>query len=125
MKHATAVWIELALTSILVLFLLLLKGPLAVSLSIGMVAMVASVFVVLFILVVLLAWKERARDERERLHRMIAGRIGFLTGASIAVIGIVVQIFHHMYEVDSWLVLTLGVMLIAHAIGTVYGHRNS
>ena len=75
--------------------------------------------VVVFVVFASFVWKENSRDEREGLHKMIAGRIAFLVGAALLVIGIVVQSFKH--ELDFWMVCTLGAMILAKIIGRIYG----
>ena len=66
-------------------------------------------------------WKEQARDEREQLHSMLAGKYAFLAGALIIVIGIVVQSYSH--TVDAWLVLALGAMVLTKLAGIMWAER--
>ncbi len=58
-------------------------------------------------------WKEHVLDERESLHRMISGRIAFLIGGGVTVIGIVVQSFSH--AIDPWLLAVLLSMVVGKA----------
>lgn len=74
--------------------------------------------VILFCIFASFIWKENARDERENLHKMIAGRIAFLAGSAVLVIGIVLQSLSH--QLDVWLVITLVVMILAKAAGLIY-----
>ena len=62
-------------------------------------------------------WKERPRDERESLHKMLAGRDGFLAGATVLVIGIILQSLNH--ALDPWLIITLTVMVLAKIAGLI------
>lgn len=55
--------------------------------------------------------REHPLDEREGLHRMLAGRSAFLAGGTILMIGIVVQELHD--SLDVWLVYALITMIIA------------
>jgi len=73
---------------------------------------------VIFALFAIFIWRENTKDEREGLHKMMAGRIAFLAGTSVLVIGISIQSFRH--ELDFWLVLTLGIMILAKIIGLIY-----
>ena len=66
-------------------------------------------------------WKEQVRDEREALHRMIAGRIGYLFGAAALVVAIVFEGFAH--RVDPWLVVALTAMVVGKAIGSWYSKK--
>ena len=65
--------------------------------------------------------RERAKDERDEAHRMRAGRVAFLAGTAVLVVGIIVQSFTH--QVDSWLVGTLAVMLVAKMLARGYEDR--
>lgn len=63
-------------------------------------------------------WREHAGDEREVMHRMHAGRIAFVTGTTLLVIGIAVQSLNHV--VDLWLVVTLVSMVVVKIVGRMY-----
>ncbi len=63
-------------------------------------------------------WREKSRDERESMHKMIAGRIAFLSGTAVLVIGIIIQSLKH--ELDFWLIFALGVMILAKIVGVIY-----
>ena len=65
--------------------------------------------------------RERAGDERDVMHRMYAGRVVFLAGTAVLVVGIVVQSF--AYEVDPWLVGALAVMVVAKMLARAYEDR--
>ncbi|MBI3589373.1 MAG: hypothetical protein HY093_03110 [Candidatus Liptonbacteria bacterium] len=49
----------------------------------------------------------------------MADRIAFLVGTATLVIAIIIQSFRH--ELDVWLVVTLGVMILAKISGLLYG----
>lgn len=68
-------------------------------------------------------WKEYSGDEREVLHRMFAGRVAFIVGTTILVVGIAVQSLSH--EVDSWLVIALVSMVLVKMIGRIYVNKTS
>ncbi len=53
-------------------------------------------------------------DERENSHRALAGRVAFLIGALVMVIGITVQTLHN--EIDPWLLLALLAMITGKVI---------
>lgn len=65
--------------------------------------------------------RESAGDERDVTHRMRAGRVAFLAGTAVLVVGIVTQSL--MYEVDPWLVGALGGMVIAKMLARAYEDR--
>lgn len=62
--------------------------------------------------------RERALDEREALHRTLAGRNAFLAGAAVLVAGIVAGAFRD--QVDPWLVAALAVSIIVKLATRVY-----
>ncbi|MBI4090687.1 MAG: hypothetical protein HY422_01560 [Candidatus Komeilibacteria bacterium] len=87
---------------------------------------------VIFAVFAVFVWKEKARDEREALHALLAGRIAFLVGAGVLVIGVIVQSLDHAVDpvragvsngVDSWLVHALGAMILAKMLGRIYAQR--
>lgn len=65
--------------------------------------------------------REKAADEREAAHRSFAGRVAFLVGAGVAVLGIALQSLNH--AVDPWLVGVLVLMIVAKMAARVYGDR--
>ena len=78
--------------------------------------------IVVFIAVTVIFWSERANDEREKMHRMMADRLGFLVGAGAIVIVIVVQTIRH--QAQPLLSGILFAMLVAKILGHVWGRRN-
>jgi hypothetical protein len=54
---------------------------------------------------------EQAHDEREALHKMHAGRIAYLSGIAVLTVALMVQGFAH--DIDPWISIALGVMVIA------------
>lgn len=79
--------------------------------------------VIIFSVFACLVWIEKARDEREVLHKMHAGRIGFLTGLTTLVLGIVIQAGTH--NIDPWLVIAVSAMLIGKIIGHLYSQNRN
>jgi membrane protease YdiL (CAAX protease family) len=117
MKHNILIG-ETIVATILVLFLLafLNYSPLLMPMSMEMVLVVG--LVITFIAFLGFVWKEKARDERELVHRSRAGRVSFFVGTIILVIGIVVQSLD--YEIDPWLVYTLIGMVFAKVLSRIY-----
>ncbi|MDX1608243.1 MAG: hypothetical protein R3251_03480 [Candidatus Spechtbacterales bacterium] len=60
-------------------------------------------------------WKESARDEREQLHKMIAGRFGYLAGMATLLLGIIIE------SIDShpspWLISAVAAMVLGKIFG--------
>ena len=101
MKHSFIGEITASITLIVILALFLLPTSLRMPES-AEVSLLLTLIVV-FLIFASVVWKEQARDEREELHMLKAGRFSFLSGALILVIGIINQSMHN--EVDAWLVL--------------------
>ena len=74
--------------------------------------------VVLFALVAVFVWRERAGDEREELHRMMADRFAFLVGSGALVILIIYQSYHHSLDVYVPIILLL--MILTKITGRIY-----
>jgi cbb3-type cytochrome oxidase cytochrome c subunit len=102
-----------------VLAVVVLVEDLLMPMSNLMVAMLG--LIVVFIAFAVFVFKERAADEREHQHMMLAGRASFLAGAAVLVAGVVIQSFRH--DVDPWLVYALAVMVLAKLITRIYENR--
>lgn len=113
---------ELVVSLLLLVLVLLLVNPLPFFMPDPMLKALIAGLVVAFGLYASFILGEQAHDEREQLHRMFAGRIAFLAGASVLVVGIVVQALRH--DVDRWLVLTLAAMILGKLAGLRYGRKN-
>ena len=66
--------------------------------------------------------RENSRDERDELHRTLAGRNAFLIGSATLIMGIVVQGYQH--AIDPWLVITLIVMLVVKIATRIWSDKN-
>lgn len=66
--------------------------------------------------------KEKATDEREATHRMLSGRIAYLSGLGVLTAGLVVQGFQH--HVDPWVAAALGVMIVSKLLANIYLEKN-
>lgn len=53
---------------------------------------------------------ESTNDERDAVHRMNAGRMAYLSGIAVLIIALVVQGLAH--DIDPWISVTLGVMVL-------------
>ena len=70
----------------------------------------------------LLIWREIAVDEREVSHRAYAGRMSFMIGTAILVIGILYEVLIQ-HSVDGFLVLTLVGMTLTKYITHEYAEK--
>lgn len=114
--NSFVVEISVSIGLVAVLGLFLLPGNLLMPKS--QETMILVILSVLFIVFTALVFRERSKDERENVLRMNAGRISFLLGSIIAVVGILFQSLSH--NIDPWLVLTLIGMVLAKTLTRVY-----
>lgn len=110
---------EIVVAVVLILLILLFLNPLGLWMPDTLVYMLIAGVVVLFALFAGFVWKERARDEREQLHKMIAGRLAYLAGMGVLVLGVAVQGFT-LPHVDPWLLFALSAMILGKIFGFFY-----
>ncbi len=109
---------EVVISLVLLVLVALLLNPFGLWMPSSLHMMVMAAMVVMFVIFAGFVWRERSADEREGLHKMMAGHIAFLVGTGTLVLGVVVQSLRH--ELDYWLVIALAVMLLAKIIGHIY-----
>jgi len=88
-------------------------------------SMVYGLLVLLFICFIAYAsllWRETANDEREIMLRAFAGRVAYITGSAVLVLGIIYQA-HFIHHVDPFLVIALVSMTIAKYFGLMYAEK--
>lgn len=108
---------EIIAAAAVVILAMLLVDPLNLWMPSG-IQMTLLIFLILaFTFFAIFVWGEKGRDEREEKHIMQAGRMAFLSGASIITIGIIYQSFQH--NLDLWLVIALVVMVVAKIAGLI------
>ena len=112
---------ELSIGVVLIAFIVFLANPFHLWMPDVFVMVLTTGFVLAFAAFAVFVWREQPRDEREGLHRAIAGRFAFLAGSATLVMAMVIQSFRH--ELDPWLPTTLGIMVLAKIVGFVYGRR--
>jgi len=78
---------------------------------------IASVLIAFFFFSVFV-WKEKIHDEREASHAMLAGRIAFLSGTFILIVGIIYENFSG--EINPILVSALTVMALSKILTLGY-----
>ncbi|MEK7623494.1 MAG: hypothetical protein AAB408_02370 [Patescibacteria group bacterium] len=114
---------EIVISLLLLAFIILFCNPLNILMTPVMLMWVTACFIACFALFAAFVWQERARDEREAVNSMAAGRTAFLTGVGVLVIGIVYQARSH--EIDPWLLLALGMMVAAKMASVLYEYFRS
>lgn len=104
-----------AISSLALLILgILLSDPFDITMNNMVLIVISGLLLASFGLFAGLFWQEHAADEREAVLLDKAGRLGYLAGLTVLVIGVVIQSFNH--NVDIWLVLTIAAMIIAKHI---------
>lgn len=101
---------EIGATVLVIVFAFLAMNPFGILMSTtfqmsmyGLLLATAAVFVGLVA-------KEKTLDEREEKHRATAGRIGYLCGLVVLIIGVAVQTFSHAM-IDAWIIVALVAMI--------------
>ena len=84
-----------------------------------MIVLVAAILAVVYGGFVL---KEAAGDERETLHRMLAGRAAFITALTMLTVALVVQGVTH--SIDPWIPATLAFTIIAKLVARAWANRH-
>lgn len=110
--------IEITISGIFIILLILLLNPFNFWMPSAIQMTLLALIVIVFAGFASLVWHEKAQDEREEYHKMIAGRVGYLLGTAVLVAGIIFQAFSHM--LDPWLVGALGVMVIGKILAMIY-----
>lgn len=101
---------EITSSLILVVLLVLVLNPFHFWMPEMMHMMVLGALIAVFGIFTAFILREKVTDEREGLHRGLAGWTAFLAGSTILIIGIVVQSFTD--NPDPWLVATLVAMVL-------------
>ncbi len=114
---------EILISGILLILLILFLNPFGFWMPTTLIMMMVLALVVVVALFGSFIWREDHKDEREGLHKMMAGRIAFLFGTALLTLGIVVQSFNH--ELDPWLIFTLAGMVIAKVLSFIYNRNLS
>ncbi len=107
--------IEITLGVILIILVMALLDPFMILMPSAMVMTLMLILVIGFVVFAAYIWREQARDEREELHRLAAGRYGWLAGTGILLLGLIYQgLIEH--STDPWLVYALAGMILAKLI---------
>lgn len=75
---------------------------------------------VLFFLFAGLVWREKYHDEREEYHALIAARFGYTIGLIVLLSAIAYEAIAE-FHVNPFLLLALGGMIVAKAVGHAWG----
>src|SRR3989344_7162295 len=112
---------EITTTFLLIVTALLLLNPFHFWMPDMLLICILAILLVLFGIFTNFVLRERTFDERDSLHRTIAGRNSFIGGSIIIMIGIVVQGYNHM--VDPWLIIALIVMVVTKISSRIWSDK--
>lgn len=114
---------EILVSVVLVVLLIVFLSQSPLLMPMSTTTMMGILVALSFIVFAGLIWKEKARDERENIHVLGAGRISFVAGLLIALTGILIQSFNH--NIDPWLIFTAIGMILAKIFFRIYSSRNN
>ena len=110
---------EVVVGGVLVVLAVLLLNPFHFWMPDMMHVVVCVLILAVFALFAIFMLRENAGDERDALHRMLAGRVAFLTGAALLIFGIVFQELQND-TLDVWLVVALVAMVLSKLATRIY-----
>jgi hypothetical protein len=109
---------EIVIALILIAIVVLILNPFNFWMPTMVHTMMLIIVFIVFGLFAAFILREKVQDERESAHRMNAGRLAFLSGSAILVIGIIFQDVKG--TVDGWLIAALVVMVLTKIIARLY-----
>lgn len=112
---------ETIISAILICLLILLLNPFDFLMTTPVQTMMIASVLIIFVSFSIFVWKEKSKDEREQLHKQIASRFAYLSGASVLIFAIVVQSLNH--TLDPWIVFALIAMILAKIVGSLYANN--
>lgn len=113
---------EIIITACIILISIFLLNPFHFWMPNMLVICMLAIVLVLFGILASFILREKVFDERDGLHRTLAGRNAFLAGSAVLMLGIVIQGYNH--RVDPWLVLVLITMVVAKISTRIWSDRN-
>ncbi len=114
--------LEGIVASVLVVLLVLILNPMNFWMPNMAHMLVLGLLLICFVAYAAFILREKAEDERDVLHRMVAARTGFFTGTTLLTIGVFIDALDG--TVDKWLLLTLVAMIIAKLTARLYADKN-
>lgn len=112
---------EITVSAILVTLLVLILNPFSFWMPDMAHMVVLALLVASFGIFASFILNENMGDERDGVHRMFAGRVAFLSGATVLIAGILVQGLSD--NIDLWLIVALVVMVVAKITARIYGQK--
>ncbi len=113
---------ETIITVCLIAIAILLLNPFHFWMPDMMVMVMLVMALVFFGIFASFILREKTVDERDDVHKTLAGRNAFLAGSAVLMMGIVVQGYSH--TVEPWLVITLIVMIMVKIATRLWSDKN-
>ncbi|OGI65533.1 hypothetical protein A3A95_02965 [Candidatus Nomurabacteria bacterium RIFCSPLOWO2_01_FULL_39_18] len=113
---------ETIVTVCLIAIAILLLNPFHFWMPDMMVMAMLAFALVIFGIFASFILREKVFDERDIIHRTLAGRNAFLAGATILMLSIVIEGYSH--SVDPWLVIALIAMIIVKITTRIWSDKN-
>lgn len=113
---------ETIVTVSLIILSVLLLNPFHFWMPDMMVMCMLASSLVLFAIFASFILREKTVDERDDVHRTLAGRNAFLAGSAVLMLGIVIQGYTH--SVDPWLVVALIAMILVKIVTRMWSDKN-
>ncbi|OGI79094.1 hypothetical protein A3F19_03335 [Candidatus Nomurabacteria bacterium RIFCSPHIGHO2_12_FULL_37_29] len=113
---------ETIVTICLIIIAILLLNPFHFWMPDMIVLVMLAFALVIFGIFASFILREKIFDERDSLHRTLAGRNAFLAGSTILMLGIIIQGYSH--SVDPWLVIALIGMIIIKIGTRIWSDKN-
>lgn len=114
--------IEVLVTLLLIAIAVLLLNPFHFWMPDMLVMCMLAFALALFGVFASFIIREKMADERDNVHRALAGRNAFLAGSALLMLGIVIQGYTH--AVDAWLVITLVAMILVKLATRIWSDNN-
>lgn len=112
---------ELLISLFLIILLTLLVNPFEIWMPSALVMMLVAMAAILVVVFAGFVWREKSLDEREGLHKLLANRFAYLAGMVVLLLGLISQSLNH--NIDPWVAIALGVMVLAKAVGFLYARK--
>ncbi len=114
--------IETLVGSILIAIVILILNPMDFWMPDMAHVTALTMLLVVFVLYASFILREKARDERDVLHRMFAARAAFFTGTALLTLGVFFGALKG--DIDMWLVISLVGMILAKLVARFYSDKN-
>ncbi|MBI5139321.1 hypothetical protein HZA26_01790 [Candidatus Nomurabacteria bacterium] len=113
---------ETVVTVSLILVAILLLNPLNFWMPNILIICILAFALVLFGIFATFILREKNFDERDNIHRALAGRNAFLAGGATLMLAIVVQEYSGV--LDPWLVIVLIIMILTKMGTRIWSDKN-